>query len=165
MAPRRLPSLKALRAFEAAARHGSFSQAAAELSVTHAAISHQVRALEEALGAPLFHRTGRHVELTERGQKLVPVLTAAFEQMADAWTQAGAKDNATLTVSVEPSFAARWLVLRLGKFNRANPEIELRLLPSSDIVDFAREDVDIGIRYGLGEWPDVVSEKLFEATV
>lgn len=165
MAPRRLPSLKALRAFEAAARHGSFSQAAAELSVTHAAISHQVRALEEELGAPLFHRTGRHVELTERGERLVPVLTAAFEQMADAWAQAGAKDNATLTVSVEPSFAARWLVLRLGKFNRANPEIELRLLPSSDIVDFAREDVDIGIRYGLGEWPDVVSEKLFEATV
>ncbi|MBO6634200.1 transcriptional regulator GcvA [Parvibaculum sp.] len=165
MAPRRLPSLKALRAFEAAARHGSFSAAAGELSVTHAAISHQIRALEEDLGAQLFHRTGRHVELNERGQKLFPALTAAFEQMAEAWAQAGAKDSAALTVSVEPSFAARWLVLRLGKFNRAYPEIELRLLPSAEVVDFSREDVDIGVRYGLGGWPDVVSEKLFEATV
>jgi LysR family glycine cleavage system transcriptional activator len=165
MASHRLPSLKALRAFEAAARHGSFSQAAGELNVTHAAISHQIRALEEALGAPLFYRTGRQVELTERGQKLFPVLSAAFEQMAEGWAQAGAKDSSALTVSVEPSFAARWLVLRLGKFNRAYPEIELRLLPSSELVDFAREDVDIGVRYGLGGWPDVVSEKLFEATV
>ncbi|MEP0707985.1 MAG: transcriptional regulator GcvA [Parvibaculum sp.] len=165
MAPRRLPSLKALRAFEAAARHGSFSAAAGELSVTHAAISHQIRALEEDLGAQLFHRTGRHVELNERGQKLFPALTAAFDQMSEAWAQAGAKDSAALTVSVEPSFAARWLVLRLGKFNRAHPEIELRLLPSAEVVDFSREDVDIGVRYGLGGWPDVVSEKLFEATV
>ncbi|MDP1625961.1 transcriptional regulator GcvA [Parvibaculum sp.] len=165
MALRRLPSLKALRAFEAAARHGSFSRAAAELSVTHAAISHQIRALEEELGAPLFHRTGRAVELTERGQRLLPALTAAFEQIGEAWAQAGARDTGALTVSVEPSFAARWLVLRLGKFNRANPEIELRLLPSSELVDFSREDVDIGVRYGLGGWPDVVSEKLFEATV
>lgn len=165
MAPRRLPSLKALRAFEAAARHGSFSAAAGELSVTHAAISHQIRALEEDLGAQLFHRTGRHVELNERGQKLFPALTAAFDQMSEAWALAGAKDSAALTVSVEPSFAARWLVLRLGKFNRAHPEIELRLLPSAEVVDFSREDVDIGVRYGLGGWPDVVSEKLFEATV
>jgi LysR family transcriptional regulator, glycine cleavage system transcriptional activator len=165
MAPRRLPSLKALRAFEAAARHGSFSAAAGELSVTHAAISHQIRALEDDLGAQLFHRTGRHVELNERGQKLFPALTAAFDQMSEAWAQAGAKDSAALTVSVEPSFAARWLVLRLGKFNRAHPEIELRLLPSAEVVDFSREDVDIGVRYGLGGWPDVVSEKLFEATV
>ncbi|MEQ9196086.1 MAG: transcriptional regulator GcvA [Parvibaculum sp.] len=165
MAPRRLPSLRALRAFEAAARHGSFSAAAGELSVTHAAISHQIRALEEDLGAQLFHRTGRHVELTERGAKLFPALSAAFEQMAEGWAQAGAKDSSALTVSVEPSFAARWLVLRLGKFNRAHPEIELRLLPSADVVDFSREDVDIGVRYGLGGWPDVVSEKLFEATV
>lgn len=165
MAPRRLPSLNALRAFEAAGRHGSFSAAGRELNVTHAAISHQIRALEEELGAPLFHRTGRQVELTERGQKLLSVLSLAFEQMQEGWAQAAAKDNTTLTVTVEPSFAARWLVLRLGKFNRAHPEIELRLLPSSELVDFTREDVDIGVRYGLGGWPDVVSEKLFEATV
>lgn len=165
MAIRRLPSLKALRAFEAAARHGSFSRAAAELNVTHAAVSHQIRALEEELGAALFHRTGRAVELTERGEKLYPVLAAAFDQVAEGWAQAGARDTGALTVSVEPSFAARWLVLRLGKFNRAHPEIELRLLPSSDVVDFEREDVDIGVRYGLGGWPEVISEKLFEATV
>jgi LysR family glycine cleavage system transcriptional activator len=165
MAPRRLPSLKALRAFEAAARHGSFSRAADELGVTHAAVSHQIRALEEELGAALFHRTGRAVELTERGARLLPVLTAAFDQLAEGWAQTGARDNAALTVSVEPSFAARWLVLRLGKFHRAHPDIELRLMPSSDVVDFAREDVDIGVRYGLGHWPDAIAEKLFEATV
>ncbi|MDP2122800.1 MAG: transcriptional regulator GcvA [Parvibaculum sp.] len=165
MSSRRLPSLKALRAFEAAARHGSFSRAADELSVTHAAVSHQIRALEEELGAGLFHRTGRAVELTERGARLAPVLTAAFDQLAEGWAQAGARDSAALTVSVEPSFAARWLVLRLGKFHRANPEIELRLMPSSELVDFTREDVDIGIRYGLGGWPDAIAEKLFEATV
>jgi LysR family glycine cleavage system transcriptional activator len=165
MVARRLPSLKALRAFEAAARHGSFSRAADELGVTHAAVSHQIRALEEELGAALFHRTGRAVELTERGAKLLPVLTAAFDQLAEGWAQTGARDNAALTVSVEPSFAARWLVLRLGKFHRAHPDIELRLMPSSDVVDFAREDVDIGVRYGLGHWPDAIAEKLFEATV
>lgn len=165
MASRRLPSLKALRAFEAAARLGRFSRAADELGVTHAAISHQIRALEEELGAPLFHRTGRAVELTERGQKLLPVLSAAFDQIAEGWVQAGARDSAALTVSVEPSFAARWLVLRLGKFYRAHPGIELRLFPSAELVDFAHEDVDIGVRYGLGGWPDVIAEKLFEATV
>ncbi|MBX3489729.1 transcriptional regulator GcvA [Parvibaculum sp.] len=164
MASRRLPSLKALRAFEAAARHGSFSRAADELGVTHAAVSHQIRALEEELGAGLFHRTGRAVELTERGARLLPVLTAAFDQIGEGWAQAGARDSAALTVSVEPSFAARWLVLRLGKFYRAHPDIELRLLPSSEVVDFERSDVDIGVRYGLGHWPDAIAEKLFEAT-
>ena len=165
MLTRRLPSLKALRAFEAAARLGSFSRAAAELGVTHGAVSHQIRALEEELGAALFHRTGRAVELTERGARLLPVLSAAFDQIAEGWVQAGARDSAALTVSVEPSFAARWLVLRLGKFHRAHPDIELRLMPSSELVDFEREDVDIGVRYGLGGWPDAIAEKLFEATV
>ena len=164
MLTRRLPSLKALRAFEAAARLGSFSRAAAELGVTHGAVSHQIRALEEELGAALFPRTGRAVELTERGARLLPVLSAAFDQIAEGWVQAGARDSAALTVSVEPSFAARWLVLRLGKFHRAHPDIELRLLPSSEVVDFERSDVDIGVRYGLGHWPDAIAEKLFEAT-
>jgi LysR family glycine cleavage system transcriptional activator len=165
MSIRRLPPLNALRAFEAAARHGSFSRAAGELHVTHAAISHQVRALEEELGLPLFHRTGRAVELTDAGRMLLPVLSAAFDQIADAWQQAQGREGGPLTVSVEPSFAARWLVLRLGRFNRLHPDIELRLLPSAEVTDFERQDVDISIRYGLGGWPGVIAERLFEATV
>ncbi|MEN6541428.1 transcriptional regulator GcvA [Parvibaculum sp.] len=165
MSIRRLPPLNALRAFEAAARHLSFSRAAEELHVTHAAISHQVRALEEEAGVALFHRTGRAVKLTDAGRALLPVLSQALDQIADGWAQALGEEGGPLTVSVEPSFAARWLVLRLGKFYRAHPEIELRLLPSPEIIDFERQNVDVGIRYGLGGWTDVIAEKLFEATV
>ena len=165
MSIRRLPSLNALRAFEAAARHGNFSRAAAELHVTHAAISHQVKALEEEAGVALFHRTGRAVVLTNVGRALLPVLTQAFDQMADGWAQVRGETGGPVTVTVEPSFAARWLVLRLGRFNRAHGDIQLRLVPSSEITDFEREDVDIGIRYGLGDWKDVICERLFEATV
>ena len=165
MSIRRLPPLNALRAFEAAARHLSFSRAAEELHVTHAAISHQVRALEEEAGVALFHRTGRAVELTDAGRALLPVLSQALDQIADGWAQALGEEGGPLTVSVEPSFAARWLVLRLGKFYRTHPEIELRLLPSSEVIDFERQNVDVGIRYGLGGWTDVIAEKLFEATV
>lgn len=164
MAARRLPTLSALRAFEAAARLGSFSRAADELHVTHAAISHQVRRLEEELELSLFHRTGRAVELTDTGRRLLPVLTAAFDQIAEVWQQIQGSEGGPLTVSVEPSFAARWLVVRLGKFYRAYPEVQLRLMPSGELTEFDREDVDIGIRYGLGGWEDVVAEKLFEAT-
>lgn len=165
MSIRRLPPLNALRAFEAAARHGNFSRAADELHVTHAAISHQVKALEEEAGVALFHRTGRAVELTDVGRALLPVLTLAFDQMADGWAQVRGETGGPVTVSVEPSFAARWLVLRLGRFSRAHADIQLRLVPSSEITDFEREDVDIGIRYGLGGWADVICERLFEATV
>ncbi|MDR3500651.1 MAG: transcriptional regulator GcvA [Parvibaculum sp.] len=165
MGLRRLPSLNALRAFETAARHGSFSRAAAELNVTHAAISHQVRALEEEAGVALFHRTGRNVVLTDAGRALLPVLTLAFDQIAEGWAQARGEVGGPVTISVEPSFAARWLVIRLGKFNRAHPDIDLRLMPSSTITDFERQDVDIAIRYGRGGWEGVTSERLFEATV
>jgi LysR family glycine cleavage system transcriptional activator len=165
MSIRRLPPLNALRAFEAAARHGNFSRAAAELHVTHAAISHQVRALEEEAGLALFHRTGRAVVLTDAGRSLLPVLSLAFDQIAEGWALTKGEAGGPVTVSVEPSFAARWLVLRLGKFSRAHPDIDLRLIPSSLVTDFERQDVDIGIRYGLGGWTNVTSERLFEATV
>tara|TARA_R110000868_G_scaffold2809_6_gene19380 strand:- start:1011 stop:1997 length:987 start_codon:yes stop_codon:yes gene_type:complete len=165
MSLRQLPPLNALRAFEAAARHGNFSKAATELRVTHAAISHQVRALEEAAGVALFHRTGRAVVLTEAGAGLLPVLSASFDQMAEGWALTRGEAGGPLTVTVEPSFAARWLVLRLGKFYRSNPEASLRLIPSTEIIDFDRQDADIGIRYGLGGWENVTCERLFEATV
>ena len=165
MSIRRLPPLNALRAFEAAARHGNFSKAAAELHVTHAAISHQVRALEEEAGVALFHRTARAVVLTDAGLSLLPVLSTAFDQMAEGWAQTRGETGGPVTVSVEPSFAARWLVLRLGKFNRAHPDVSLRLMPSGDLIDFDRQDVDLGIRYGHGDWENVTCERLFEATV
>lgn len=165
MSFRNLPSLSALRAFETAGRHKSFSRAAEELHVTHTAISHQIRGLEEALGQPLFHRTGRAVELTEIGKSLLPVVSAAFEQMSDGWAQAKGEQGGMLTVSVEPSFAARWLVLRLGRFHKKYPDINLRLDPSPDVTDFETEDVDLGVRYGKGGWRGVHAERLLEATV
>jgi LysR family glycine cleavage system transcriptional activator len=165
MAYRNLPSLNALRAFEAAGRHGSFSRAAEELNVTHAAISHQMRGLEEELGQPLFHRTGRAVELTDAGRTLLPVLSLALDQLADGWAQTKGEQGGTLTVSVEPSFAARWLVLRLGRFHKKHSDIQLRLDPSPDVTDFEREDVDVGVRYGKGAWSDVIAERLLETTV
>jgi len=165
MSIRRLPPLNALRAFEAAARHGNFSRAADELHVTHAAISHQVKALEGEAGMALFHRTGRAVELTDVGRALALALTGAFDQMSAGWAQLRGETGGPVTVTVEPSFAARWLVLRLGRFNRAHGDIQLRLVPSAEITDFEREDVDMGIRYGLGHWEGLICERLFEATV
>tara|TARA_R110000824_G_scaffold118960_14_gene271925 strand:- start:46062 stop:47036 length:975 start_codon:yes stop_codon:yes gene_type:complete len=165
MSIRKLPPLNALRAFEAAARHGNFSRAAEELHVTHAAVSHQVRALEEEAGVALFHRTGRAVVLTDAGRSLLPILTSAFDEMAEGWALTRGDVGGPVTVSVEPSFAARWLVMRLGKFNRAHADIGLRLIPSSEMTDFERQDVDIGIRYGLGGWDKLTCERLFEATV
>jgi LysR family glycine cleavage system transcriptional activator len=159
--PRRLPPLNALRAFEAAGRHGSFTKAAAELHVTHAAISHQVRGLEEHLGRPLFRRATRAVKLTDAGQTLLPALTEAFDRMAEAVRRLGADDReGTLTVSLTPAFAARWLVPRLASFQSEHPEIDVRLAPSIALVDFARDEVDLAVRYGHGRWPGLRAERL-----
>lgn len=158
---RRLPHLNALRAFEAAGRHGSFTRAAAELHVTHAAISHQVRALEEHLGVSLFRRTTRAVKLTDAGQTLLPVMTKALDAMADAIQRLGADDaTGSLTVGVTPAFAARWLVPRLAGFQAAHPEIDVRLAPSYQLVDFTRDEADLAVRYGHGRWSGVRADKL-----
>ncbi|MBM3585632.1 MAG: transcriptional regulator GcvA [Alphaproteobacteria bacterium] len=158
---RRLPPLNALRAFEAAGRHLSFTKAAAELHVTHAAISHQVRALEEHLGVPLFRRLTRAVKLTEAGRHLLPVLSDSLDAMAVAVRRVGGEgETGNLTVSLTPAFAARWLVPRLGGFQEAHPDIDVRLAPSVALVDFARDDVDLAIRYGRGAWSGVKSELL-----
>ena len=154
MSSLRLPSLNALRAFEAAARLASVSRAAAELHVTHSAVSHQIKSLEAEIGVPLFRRVGRGVTATAVGEQLEAALSDAFARMARAVQQARLGGRAgLLTVSVEPSFAARWLVLRLGLFRTAHPEIDLRLSPTSAVADFAREDVDVAIRHGRGPWP------------
>jgi LysR family glycine cleavage system transcriptional activator len=163
---RRLPSLNAMKAFEAAARHESFTDAAAELFVTHAAISRHIKELEDYLGTELFNRTGRGVTLTEAGRQFGIRLTPLFDQLADAAREAAAVGEArTLKVSVEPSIASRWLVGRLGKFSELHPDIELSIDPKSRLVDFYVDDVDVAIRYGRGPWEGVEAAKLSETVI
>ena len=163
---RRLPSLNALKAFEAAARNESFTDAAAELFVTHAAISRHIRELEEYLGTQLFTRTGRGVELTEAGRRFGGRLTPLFDQLADASLEAAAVgDVRSLRVSVEPALASRWLIGRLGPFNDLHPDIELSIDPAIKLVDFYADQVDLGLRYGRGPWDDVEAVKLSDVVV
>lgn len=163
---RRLPSLNALKAFEAAARSESFTDAATELFVTHAAISRHIRELEEYLGTDLFTRTGRGVELTEAGRQFGQRLTPLFDGLADAAREAAAVGAArTLKVSTEPSIASRWLVGRIGQFSRQHPDIELTIDPANRLVDFHVEDFDLGIRYGRGNWEDVEASKLSDVAI
>lgn len=163
---RRLPSLNALKAFEAAARHVSFSDAAQELLVTHAAISRHIRELEEYLGTELFVRTGRGVEMTEAGQRFGHQLTPLFDGLAEAAREAAAVGSArVLNVSVEPSIASRWLVPRLGRFGQLHPDIELSIDPDNRLVDFYADDVELGIRYGRGTWDDVEMAKLSDVFI
>ncbi len=163
---RRLPPLNALRAFEAAARHLSFTKAADELHVTPAAISHQIKALEEHLGLPLFRRLNRGLLLTDAGRACLPGLSDAFDLMAAAIEGLRAQDcSGPLTVSVPPAFAAKWLVPRLERFQERCPEIDVRVSATMRRVDFAREDVDVAIRYGAGRWPGVRAELLLPTEV
>src|SRR5258708_24834470 len=155
---RSLPPLNGLRAFEAAARHMSFTDAAEELSVTQAAISHQVRGLEQRLGLKLFVRRNRSPLLSEAGQAYLPSVRAAFDQLNEATEKLLQKDRGGhLTVTTTASFAVKWLVPRLGGFQRANPEIDVRISTGTGLIDFSREDVDIGIRYGRGQWPSLTA--------
>ncbi len=161
---RRLPPLNALRAFEAGARHLSFTRAADELHVTQAAVSHQVKALEEYLGVALFRRMTRRLALTEAGRVLLPVVDDAFERIAD--TAERLQDDAEergLTVSLTPSFGARWLGQRLGRFWAQHPDIDLKLHHSRRLADFRREEVDMAVRWGCGEWPGLQAEFLMRA--
>jgi LysR family glycine cleavage system transcriptional activator len=159
---RRLPSLNALRAFETAARHVSFSLAAAELNVTHAAVSRHIRELELRLGAKLFHRTGRGVELTDIGEQFAKDLTPGFDMLAEATSRFSISNSKQqLVISSEVPFAALWLVPRLGGFTTKHPDIELVLDPTNRLVDFSKSEADIGIRYGVGPWPGVDAVKVF----
>jgi len=163
---RRLPPLNALRAFEAAARHLSFTRAADELNVTQAAISHQVKALEERLGLRLFKRLNRALMLTEEGQAYLPPVRDALDAIAAATERLAQRDaGGTLTVSTSPSFAALWLVRRLPRFREHNPEINVRLAASDHLTDFGREDVDLVIRYGRGRYPGLKSVRMMTEDV
>ncbi len=165
--PRRLPPLNALKAFEAAARSESFTRAAEELSVTQGAVSHQVKALEATLGIKLFNRERQRLVMTEAGREYLAVVRDALDRIAlgtDRLVQR--QSSGVLTISTSPDFAAKWLVNRLGRFAESHPEIDLRVSAMAHYIDFAREDVDVAIRHGDGNWAglDVVrlcSEQLF----
>lgn len=149
-----LPPLTALRAFDAAARHMSFAKAAEELHVTPAALSFQIKSLEEHLGQPLFRRLNRAVELTEAGRILAPGVADGFQTLAAAWRAVRRlQDDTTLTVTAGPAFTAKWMAPRLYEFARAHPEIELRFSASLKIMDFDRDEVDVAIRFGYGPDP------------
>jgi LysR family glycine cleavage system transcriptional activator len=147
--PRRLPSLNALRAFESAGRHLSFSRAAEELCVTQGAISRQIKTLEDTLGFALFRRMTRAIELTERGREYLPTVCEAFDRLEQATIRVSKKEShGMLTVNVLPTFAMRWLIPRLPKFVALHPNIEVRMVTSIQPVNFWREDIDLAIRVG-----------------
>jgi LysR family glycine cleavage system transcriptional activator len=163
---RRLPPLNGVRAFEAAGRHLSFTRAAEELNVTQSAVSHQIKALEERLGVPLFRRMNRALLLTDAGQIYFPVVRDALDLLAAATDRLRAYDASdALTVSVLPSFAARWLVPRLKRFRAIHPEIDVRLQASENRTDFIRENVDVGLRYGTGNYPGLTVVKILHEDV
>lgn len=165
--PRRLPSLNAVRAFEAAARHESFTRAAEELCVTQGAVSHQVKALEAELGLKLFNRERHRLVITEAGRDYLNVVRDAFDRIALGTERLLQRQTSgVLTVSTSPDFAAKWLVHRLGRFAETFPEIELRVSATLHHVDFAREDIDLAVRHGDGHWTGLhvtrlCSEELF----
>lgn len=151
---RRLPPLNALRAFEAAARHLSFTKAAEELFVTQAAISHQIKALEETLGVRLFRRYNRRLELTQAGRGYLPPLSDAFDMMAIATSQLRpAERSGQLKISTLQSFATKWLIPRLSRFHEVHPEIDPMISTSHRLVDIEAEEFDLAIRDGRGDYP------------
>jgi LysR family glycine cleavage system transcriptional activator len=158
----RLPPLAAVRAFEAAARHGSFTRAAAELGMTQAAVSYQIKLLEERVGAMLFLRSPRQVTLTDAGRSLARVATESFDALRGAFAAARGEVEGVLTVSAAHSFASNWLVPRLGRFQLTHPGLAVRLSASDHLTDFSREAVDVAVRSGAGSWPGLVTHRLFK---
>jgi len=156
--------LNALRAFEAAARHLNFTRAAIELCVSQGAVSHQVAALEERLGTPLFRRLPRGLALTDEGQALVPAVADAFDRIgATLDLYADGRLREVLNVGVVGTFAAGWLLRRLDDFNRTHPRVDLRLMTNNNRVDIAGEGLDFAIRFGNGAWHGLHAEPILEA--
>lgn len=158
----RLPSLNALRAFSVAGQYLSFTKAATELNVTQAAISHQIKTLEDQLGIKLFRRAPRGLMLTEAGQAYLPSVRDAFDRLVAATDRLETRDaGGILTISVLPSFAARWLVPRLLRFRQTHPDIDLRVAAEDRLTEFERDGVDIAIRYGAGNYPGLHTTAVF----
>jgi LysR family glycine cleavage system transcriptional activator len=158
-----LPPLSAIRAFEAAARHQSFTRAAEELGMTQAAVSYQIRLLEDRVGGPLFVRGPRGVVLSETGRRVAPAVTDAFAQLRSAFAELDEADEGVLAISALATFATNWLVPRIGAFQLAHPKLAVKLEASNALVDFTRAEVDVGIRSGNGKWPGLAAHALFGA--
>jgi LysR family transcriptional regulator, glycine cleavage system transcriptional activator len=159
---RRLPPLNGLKAFEAAARSESFTRAAEELNVTQGAVSHQVKALEDTLGLKLFRRERQRLILTEAGRDYLTVIRLALDQIAVGTERLlQRQESGALTVSTSPDFAAKWLVNRLSRFAEKCPDVDLRVSATTHYVDFARDDVDVAIRHGDGNWPGLDVQRLY----
>ena len=163
---RRLPPLNALRAFEAAARHLNFSRASDELSVTPGAVSQQIQNLEDYVGAPLFKRTSKGLLLTDAAQTALPALREAFDRLAEAASMlTAAVDGRRLTLTAPPSFAAKWLVPRLGLFEKAYPQVDVWLSAGLELVDMTTGEVDVALRYGAGHYAGLEVARLIGETV
>jgi LysR family glycine cleavage system transcriptional activator len=163
---RRLPPLNAVRAFEAAARHLSFTRAADELNVTQAAVSHQVKGLEDRLGVQLFRRLNRGLLLTDAGGLYMRELEDILDRLEQATERLRSSEAAgLLTVSTGTSFAAKWLVPRLRRFRDRRPDIDVRIDADDALTDFRRDNVDIAIRYGRGVYPGLSSTPLLQDIV
>jgi LysR family glycine cleavage system transcriptional activator len=159
----RLPPMQALRAFEAAAREKSLTKAAVALNVTHGAISHQIKALEADLGVALVERSGRGIRLTDEGERFASRVRVAFAELTAAVHEVAARENPRrLRVSVVPSWAARWLLPRIGHFLAAHPDVDLDVHANIANVDFRHDDADLAVRYGHGNWPGVAAEHLVD---
>jgi LysR family glycine cleavage system transcriptional activator len=156
--PIRMLPLNALRSFDAAARHLSFAAAAAELGVTPSAVSVQVRRLEEWVGSPLFVRGHRSISLSMAGKRLAPQLTSLFTAMQRVVAQVADLDATSLQISAMPSFASKWVAPRMASFALAHPAIQVRITASDPRSDFDRDGIDIGLRYGDGDYPDLHAE-------
>ena len=157
----RLPPLSAIRAFEAAGRHENFSRAAEELGLTQAAISYQVRQLEDRVGRPLFVREKGRVRLSDSGRRLLPALTSGFSAIAEAFAALREEDDDVLDVNTAVSFGGTWLSARIGRFQVRYPDLAVRISLSNDLVDFGRGGIDAVIRMGRGQWDGLRSDFLF----
>jgi LysR family glycine cleavage system transcriptional activator len=160
-----LPPLAALRTFETAARHGNFSRAADELHLTHGAISHKIKSLEQTLGVALFRRGRRGVTVTPEGAALAAVMRDALARITRGVEAVRGRPPRALTISVLPGFAAHWLIPRLADFQASHPDIEVNIRAGQELVDFARDGVDLAVRYGPGTWPGMVAARMMSEDV
>lgn len=166
MAPKRvIPSLAAIRVFEAAARHGSFTRAAEELGMTQAAASYQIKVLEERVGGPLFLRRPGHVELTDLGRRMAGPTTDAFDLLRNTYAPIGGEEEGILRISALETFSGQWLVRNLASFHEKHPEWVVQLHASDELVDFSRDDVDVAIRGGKGNWDGLKAHKVQEVSL
>jgi LysR family glycine cleavage system transcriptional activator len=159
---RRLPPLSAVRVFEAAARQEHFTTAAEELGMTQAAVSYQIRALEERVGVKLFERSKGRVKLTEAGRRLLVPLSDAFDRIDGAFAALRTEDDSQLAISTTITFANTWLAWRIGGFQMEHPDLAVRLSTSGELIDFARDEFDVAIRAGKGDWPGLHAQKVID---